>query len=537
MVPLFRLSSERPPSHDRSAGSIDDSVGSMRLRTPGVGLPALVLWAATGAGSAGCATGGAKRAFQRGNYAEASAMADDSLRANPADGDMIALRQSARDRSTDQEIARIASFRTSGHRDAALAEMDRLLKQLRGWGGRDALSPATRSAFDGELAAMPDLVASLIDGDLGAGRPLAAEAAFPRLAPLLAHPELAAASRAATVKIRAKGQEACTRLQAAAMTDSPHWQLTVDRYCEHFGAAARHPTPPAPPAPFELTGTVKGMNAGQTAALRERVTDWIRASLWNDPTARPASPASAVSLGHGSIEGAVESSFHRQTITLHERYDDVITTTAVVPVEIRNQFGTKPPGVSTSSTGLAVGSTKVNREFAYDTEEIRGHYGMNVTIRLTLGAPAPVTLKLKRVEDTKGYEHEVTFEPAGISPRRDRVLTADEWVNTQLDGFATRVTWALNRRFVRTWCERPQYSVEEAARCLVAGLKPPAALAVVTAALGENAEAAIALLGPPPPPENQRQARAKPVPARQRPAAAQEHSSAHAQDDEDPIVN
>jgi hypothetical protein len=32
----------------------------------------------------------------------------------------------------------------------------------------------------------------------------------------------------------------------------------------------------------------------------------------------------------------------------------------------------------------------------------------------------------------------------------------EEWVDTQLDAFATRVTWALNRKFLKTCCARPQ---------------------------------------------------------------------------------
>ena len=138
-----------------------------------------------------------------------------------------------------------------------------------------------------------------------------------------------------------------------------------------------------------------------------------------------------------------------------------------------------------------------------------------------------MTLKLKRAEGAKGYEHDVTFEPAGISPRHDRISTAEEWVDAQLDGFATRVTWALNRKFLRTYCARPQYTVEEAAHCFMAGQKPPAAMAVLTGALGDRADSALELLRPAPPaPEARKTAPTRPAPRAQSSPA----------DDEDPIV-
>ena len=138
-----------------------------------------------------------------------------------------------------------------------------------------------------------------------------------------------------------------------------------------------------------------------------------------------------------------------------------------------------------------------------------------------------MSLRLKRVQDVKGYEHDVTFEPAEISPRRDHVDSQEEWVDSQLDGFATRVTWALNRKFLKTFCARARYTPEEAARCLLAGQKPPAVMAVLTEALGDSAESALEILRPPvPEPPAPKSVAVKASPKGQSGAA----------DDEDPIV-
>ena len=474
----------------------------------------------------GCASAGAQRAFDQGDYRAAAGQADDALRANPSDSAMISLRQRARDRFAEAEIARIQAFRAGKHGEAALVEVTVLLKQVRAWGGREALSAATGSSLDLELAATQQQLAALIDGDLAAGHPLSAEATLARLAPLLAQPELASARDGVANKVRAKGQELCARFRGTALADSPHWDLTVDRYCAHFGAPAR-PIAAEPAVPsFDLTLNVKGMNPAQAAALRARVIAWVRASIWNDPARG--------TMGRGTVDGTVEASFRRQTFTLHAPYEE---ETIGAVVQSTNPVGT-PLGSSRTLTPAVRGPdlvlpvwNKVTREFAYDTEEVRGSYAMNLTIKLDIGTPAPVTLKLQRAGHEKGYEHDVTFEPAGIAPRHDHVPSAEEWVNSQLDGFATRVTWALNRKFVRAACERERYSIDEAARCLVAGVKPAPAIATLTEALGESAELVMTLLHPAPVEVlAEKPARTKaPTPPAKRAGASD--------DDEDPIVN
>jgi hypothetical protein len=503
-----------------------------RGMSSGAAVRALVGFVALSGSGLGCATAGAQRAFDQGDYRAAAGQADDALRANPSDSAMMSLRQRARDRFAEAEIARIQAFRAGKHGEAALVEVTVLLKQVRAWGGREALSAVTGSSLDLALAATREQLASLIDSDLAAGHPLSAEATLARLAPLLAQPELALARDGVANKVRAKGQELCARFRGTALADSPHWDLTVDRYCAHFGASARPiATEPVVPA-FDLTLNVKGMNPAQAAALRARVIAWVRASIWNDPARG--------TMGRGTVDGTVEASFRRQTIALHAPYEEETVGSVMIQngdSTIGRPLSTAPgsPGAVAPVVpvpGLVLPITnKVTREFTVDAEEVRGSYAMNLTIKLDIGTPVPVTLKLQRAGHEKGYEHDATFEPAGISPRRDHVPSAEEWVNSQLDGFATRVTWALNRKFVRAACERARYSVDEAARCLVAGVKPAAAIATLTEALGENAELVMTLLHPAPVEVlAEKPARTKaPTPPRPHPGAAG--------DDEDPIVN
>jgi hypothetical protein len=458
---------------------------------------------------AGCASGAAQRAFDQGDYNRSAELADETLRSNPADGEALALRHRARERFVDEELNRIRAFRAGDHAQAELAEWERLLKQIDGWSGPGALSPALQSALGVESSLSGEAMVRLVEVDLAAGRTLAAEAILGQFKPLLVHAEFAPAREKTAGKLRAKAREVCARLLTTATAETPSWGRVVTRYCGHFGLTGSATMPLSSPAPVEITGTVRGMSAEQMAGLRGRVVEWIQASLWNDPAAGHTA--------HGTIGGVVESSFQRQTVTLHALYEDTIRTSAV--------------GNVGRQTAFLYGSSKVTREYAYEAEELRGHYGMNVSVQLELPAQSSVTLNLKRAEDVKGYEHDVTFEPAAIVPRCDRIPTAPEWVDGQLDRFATRVTWALNRKFLKTYCARSQYTVEEAARCLFVGQKPPAAMAVLTGALGDSAESAMEILTPSPPaPAEHSEGRRKSPPKK---APVAQTGSA---DDEDPIV-
>ena len=165
---------------------------------------------------------------------------------------MLSLRQRARDRFVNEELTRIRAFRAGGHHEAELAEWERLLKQVDGWGGHGALSPEWQSALAAESSTSGEALVLLVDVDLGAGRPLAAEA-------LLSQVEAAPGTRriregprvTAAGKVRGKGQEVCARLQTTATANTRSWGLIVTRYCGHFGSAELTPAPEAPAPPME----------------------------------------------------------------------------------------------------------------------------------------------------------------------------------------------------------------------------------------------------------------------------------------------
>jgi hypothetical protein len=381
-----------------------------------------------------------------------------------------------RDAEATRELTAIASFRASHHDEAALAGLDRLLKRLAASGGAATLSPATRASLDAELAAARTFVGGIGTKDGDAGRPLSAEAALARLAPLLTHAELADAAALAARRARESGRATCARLQASVAPETPYWGLVVRRTCEHFGVAYESPPLVSGISKLELDGAVVGLTPEQVERLRARVAGWVKSSLWYEPTGQ--------ATARGTVHGKVEVSFQHRAVTRNVSYQDTIVTSTS---GVGHSFG-KPGPIFVRGTGV----TKLDRMFTYDAEEHRGHYGMTAKVSLEVGASEPLKFTLQRVENLTAYEHDTTFPKAGIQPSHENVPTADEWLAYQLDRMSARAVLHLNHKFVTLHCRGETASLEAAARCALADQQPTPVRATLSEALGEDAQ----LLGP-----------------------------------------
>jgi hypothetical protein len=388
-----------------------------------------------------------------------------------------------RDAEATRELTAIASFRASHHDEAALAGLDRLLRRLDASGGASTLSPATRAALDAELAAARAFIGGIGAKDGDAGRPLTAEAALARLAPLLAHAELADATALARGRTREAGRATCARLQATVEPATAYWGLVVRRTCEHFGVAYESPPLVGAISKLELDGAVVGLTPEQVELLRARVAGWVRSSLWYEATGQ--------ATARGTVHGKVVVSFEHRAVTRNVPYrDEIVTSTSAVGTS----FGRRGPVVA-----HGIGVTKIDRVFTYDAEEHRGHYGMTTKVLLDLGAPEPLRFTLQKVENLTAYEHDSTFPKAGVQPNHEKVPSTDEWLAYQLDRMSARAVLHLNRKFVTLHCRGETASLDEAARCALAEQQPTPVRATLSEALGEDAQLLVPILHKPAP--------------------------------------
>ena len=427
--------------------------------------------------------------------------------------------------SVDTRLAQIAAFRASNHRDAALVALDQLLKRVGPAGGVDALPAATRAALEVEIRDADETVRANVGRHAADGHPLTAEAALARRAPLLTSPAFAPTRQASADTIKQAGQQVCERLQASVTPEQPYWGLGVSRYCDHFGVTFAAPPRASAIGSFEVSGQISGVTAAQSAAFRARVVQWLRASLWFDDAGK--------AVARGSVEGTYTASHKRQSVTLHATYKQKITTVTTGSVAPPLALPTAPGAVAPVQRypDSSYSTTTMDQTLPYDAEEIRGDYALGAAVKIDVGTPAPLTVSVRRAQGIKGYDHDVTFEPAGIVPRHDHVPSAAEWFDDQVESMSLKMIWALNRKFIDAHCKRAAFAVDEAARCLAVGQQPPGALAALAAAIGESAEPLVPILRPAPKAEPEAPAR-KPARTNARPKA-----SGGATDDEDPIID
>ena len=101
-------------------------------------------------------------------------------------------------------------------------------------------------------------------------------------------------------------------------------------------------------------------------------------------------------------------------------------------------------------------------------------------------------IRVDWAEKRKAYQHDVTFPPAGIRPRRANLPTVNAWLSARLARKRLAFVRKLETRWSEAFCAGPKFGPEEGARCAYGGGKrPAAALAAVAAVFGPDAGPAI----------------------------------------------
>jgi hypothetical protein len=420
-----------------------------------------------------CASSPAQRAFDHGAYASAAKLADEDVKSHPGDEGAIALRQKAREREVETVFGNVETLFRSGRGGAALGMLDHILAEVDEWGGAATVSVAARTRLATTTTKAKMFVAGLAD----AAQPLAAEAAVEHDAPPELHHDLAAARENARSRVKLAGQKNCARLRGLTPPETPAWNLVVARYCGHFGQDDAPPLTPEAPT-LTTTVAVTGLATAETEPLRVAAERWLAASLWSHRL--DEAPARA------EWAGKLDVSTERHTVTLHAGYNDEIKTETQNPAE----------GVA----GLfpIVSRTKMDRVYEYDAEEKRGSYTFDARVTYQLGRGGPLVVALRRKEDLKAYDHDVTFHPAGVAPVHGHLPSSEAWLARQLADLSNAAVATLNQKFIATFCTRARYTVEEAAGCVSAGVTTPSTLTPLAAALGEKPELLPAVVGPPP---------------------------------------
>ena len=441
---------------------------------------------------AGCTSlrGKADAAYANGNYVDAAGMYDQL-------GDPE-HRDQARMAELRAELWRIQ------HDHGSLEEL---------LANRDAWQLPSPPGLDAVTAAAAERIRSAIAAATWKDGPLAGEAELATHGALLAHADFAQARAAIVGQLAQVGQTRCTQL--AGIMDAPYWQALVARYCGHFSVA--HDVPPLPDHQHELVidGALDGATDAESRSLRTALLDAFRRSAWYAPT--------GVATRHAKLDGRLEVGYSSREVTLtaswteqvpytdyettqesyQEPYDDTETYDEQVPDTEWVPCGdttcpqtvyhteTKTRTVTKYRTAWRDVTTPVTkyrdepRAQDYQATERTGTYTGVANVTLADELVASVETRTART----GVDHDVTIEPAGISPQRANLPSHEDFATQIESALAQRMIDVLDAEYGRKFCSRALYTLEQAAECAFTSTKVPArAIATLREALGGDVE-------------------------------------------------
>jgi hypothetical protein len=363
------------------------------------------------------------------------------------------------------KLEQARALRSSGHGAAALSLLDDELKMEARWG----VTPygELRALRDAEIAGAAETVDAAIRADLKDGAPLAAQARAAALEPLVQQPPLRPLADEMHARIAEAGKKRCDELAGRQKGDTPYLARLLADYCARVGGAFQAPPPPEQRGGLRVSGRLAHTTDAQHHIVEAWLAEVFRASPWYAADATELSP---VQLG-GSFDARLE----RRRVTITVPYRTVVHSTAT-----RGLIG---PTVEID--------TEVERVFEYEAERYDARYGLDATLTVEVGASPPLVVGVKHTDTKRAFEHDVRFPEANVYPQRANLPDINSWLTAFLASKRTPMLRKLRGRWVQAFCSAARFTPEEAARCLQAGQRVPAAEKALAAVFGADAEAVV----------------------------------------------
>ncbi|MGE0871136.1 MAG: hypothetical protein AB7P03_21405 [Kofleriaceae bacterium] len=488
---------------------------------------------------AGCATlrNRADTALSKGDYVEAAELFDQILKRDPSDTEALAGRTQARHATLRMLLANSQAARQARRVADATAALDRLLEFRNRW--ETTIDGIFAVRIANEVAATGSAIAAIVDAKVAGGLPLAAERELARYQRLLARTDFGSSLHDLRQRTRRAGLGTCDRLTSSISDTAPYWSWYVDRYCQHWGVAARQDIVlPHTRSDAVIEGSIAGETDAQVAALRAALGAAFRDSVWFSPRTSGAA--------RGSISGRISATFSSRSVSLardwteqvpytdyetiqvsyQEPYEDTETTVEQVPYteyqtrkvpcgglregetcdetypvtvyrsETRTNTVTRYRTAWRDETRPVTRYRDVPHVFSYVAIEHTGHYQSELGVTLDVGAVATVAAEVANELSRRGVDHDITFEPAGVYPERANLLTLADFVNREQQTLRSQLLNQLDERYRSMHCTATMYTIDQAAACayLAPTQLPDAAHAALRAMLGDDEPLAISLL-------------------------------------------
>ncbi len=399
----------------------------------------------------------------------------------------------------------------------SLAKVDGLVRD-------GALPPATLEATRSAFAVK---ARALVDGPLGVGEALEAEARLSELLAGLRQTGLTSTATELEEQVHQVGARRCAVLTSSTRT--PWLGAAVARYCEHFkmkGPEVRGF--PERRASIELTpdrGTLVG--ATPTGPLGEAVRRAFASSPWRDE----GSAGTATAALTGALESEVletpmemttswtESEAYTVTEQQTENYQESYTTTEQRSVQVpytayesysyscgsgssyrsctgsrsvtryrteyRSQTVTKMRPASRQVSRTVTRYRPVSRSYRYPGVQHRAQHAAKLKVTLALPTlDRPVEVNFADTLNKTDVEHSATWGPAQLTPHRAEVPRASDWTAHTAAALQPAIATALSGAWVAQFCSDVG-TPEAAARCVACLRAPDVPWATLASYFGE----------------------------------------------------
>lgn len=132
------------------------------------------------------------------------------------------------------------------------------------------------------------------------------------------------------------------------------------------------------------------------------------------------------------------------------------------------------------------------RMFQYSAIERVGFYSGTWRLAIALGGAGPLDVVLADSLHQVGYDHDVTFTPAGVAPSRAQLMTVDAWFLRLLAQLSGVVPARLTQHWSTSFCQMPSFDAETAARCGYGATMPAPARGQLARLFGVDVDRVIA---------------------------------------------
>ncbi|WP_021781012.1 hypothetical protein [Myxococcus hansupus] len=433
-----------------------------------------------------CSTirGRADSLAQEGRYVEAATLYEDLVRQSPHEPELLQMRERLRSQALLQGLEAARAARHEGRDDDAEVGLLNVLDHRAAWGTK--LSGGMEHLLRDALESTRRHLELRVGVPAREGHALTAEQALRRRQGLLAHPELANLAIDMEARVQASGRASCQRLKDMRSDDSPHWRELVFRYCDHWGESA--PRPADVPGVFGAIaweGSVDGLNVVQQAQLESRLIQVFESSPWyaSGAMSRPVFTLGGRFVTEQECRDVERTASWTETVpyTEEETRTEVVNEVQVgwedstdVNGVTRSELVTKNVPTTRTYTVSVTHHRQVPRTFEYQALRLSQAHRVAVLSSSVLDsrrAPFLVTMQDHLFES--GYEHDVTFHEANVSPERPSFTSAEAWLDTKVAALETTFSERLVAYWLESYCSSPSLTLDEAARCVRAGDATP----------------------------------------------------------------